>query len=256
MNDSRLAGSGLADLTTILCAAYSAPESMDRIIAESGLDQANIRAGGKPRDRWSATILEADCIDPPEGLNRLLTTVRFDLESAKSAVVLGKLDGWLQRGARHENVTAAIMELIANMRVAEEHIVPQTMKGLLEAIRGAILDISRALDAGQVDEAILAGSRPGERAAARDAMVASCRRARSATDQFLAALLRIEQLRSNRRTSVTKEDVLLAREDAINTVLFERREVLEEHMRELRILLERHLPAMTQRRPSAGRAQR
>lgn len=255
MNDSRLAGNGIVDLTTILSGAYSAPESMERIAVASGLDQGNLPTGAKPRDRWFATILEADCIDPPEGLNRLLTTVRSDLESAKSTVALGKLDGWIQRGARHENVTAAITELIANMRSAEEHVFPMTMNGLLEAMRGAILDIGRAVDAGDVDEAILAGPRPGEAASARGAIVASCRRARSATDQFLAALLKTEQLRSNRRPSAA-EDVVFAREDAINTVLFERREVFEEHTRELRILLETHLPGMIQGGLSAERRHR
>ncbi|HTZ91399.1 MAG TPA: effector-associated domain EAD1-containing protein [Streptosporangiaceae bacterium] len=241
MLDPRLDGRGLAQLTAILSEAFRSPPVVIRLAVEAGIEEADIPLG-TPREQWSAVLRLVD-LRYPAGLNALLDNIRAELTAGKAKVPLGKLDGWLSRGARQENLQGAIRELVSNAAAISSHIDPRQVVPLLEAVRSNILDIVEWVDAGVADEVIRGSDPLQESADPKARILASCRRSRSAVDRFLTAVRRDDELRRNRRSNAT-EDVLLARDDAMIAVLFDRREAFEENIADLVATIRAHLPTL------------
>lgn len=245
VNDPRLAGRGLAELTDILRAAGLTEDEVVTVAVESGLDRSLLHKADTPGQTVSEVIRSADAAYP-HGLTTLLDRYREVLISRKSRTVLARLDAWLQRGPRQDSLTAAISSVINGADSVAGCVELRNIGDLLEVIHGALIDIAAAVDAGVADENILTTDPVAGIAEKHDTLVAACRRARAANDLMLNTVRNAGRLAASRPANVA-EGAAIARDTSVDVVLSERREILEAELRQLRLTFAQHLPNLMRR---------
>lgn len=243
MLDPRLAGAGLRDLVDLLSDALPQPEAIGVLVDRAELPAGRIRRSGTPLYDWHAAVTAADD-GHPGTLDRLLVEISHYMQNMPTHKA--NLEAWLARGQRRTDLVAVAEEierLAASVRACAD---PRKSAGLLDGLRGTVLDIREGFQTPDLSTPLLAVD-AASADAARSEILGACRQALTAVDNLITGVQLAAELAKKRRPS-DGEELVFTREHAIVRVLIDDREDVDAGIEDLLSTLKTYAPALLQRR--------